>query len=693
VFLIRSPSYALFRLRSLQSGYGLMRFSVLSRLQVISDDGAQLRIPQQRQRGLLTVLILHGNQEISASRLTESLWDQDGSAAGTGALRTQIWALRKLLAPASRLHTGECGGYRLEVHPEELDVAEFRALAGQGRDALRTGDLPGAAGYLNKALALWREPPLADIPGTLAMGPVARRLLDERLAARELLNEAQLGLGRHVSLIPELREATAADPANERLWEQLMLALYGAGRTAEALAAYQQARTSVKAELGLEPGHGLQQLHRRILARDPEISRYGAAGVAGQQLGSPSGAATVSVLPRQPAPGPPRLLPPPGPVFVGRAAEIQELTGLLNARAATPGVTVVAAISGAAGVGKTALAVRWAHQAAGSFPDGQLYLNLNGFGPAGSPLTREDAASRMLEAMQVPPAAIPSSLDGRIGLFRTLLSQRSMLLVLDNARDANQVRPLLPGGAGSLVLVTSRSSLADLVALDGARAITLSVLTESEARQMVADRLGSNPAAADPAAAGQLIEACARLPLALAIATALIATRPGQSLTTVVSSLRSAASPLDILKAGAATADLRAVFGWSYQALRPQSAEMFRLLAGHPGPDISAASAAALTGLLSARVAEALAELADLHLLDEHVPGRFVFHSLLRLYAAEILGTADSPEERRAVGWRMRDYRAHATRAAARAISPAEPESAIAGPSPGVLTDPNEATA
>jgi DNA-binding SARP family transcriptional activator len=675
-----------------------MRFSVLSRLQVISDDGAQLRIPQQRQRGLLAVLILHGNQEISASRLTESLWDQDGSAAGTGALRTQIWALRKLLAPASRLHTGECGGYQLEVRPGELDVAEFRALAGQGRDALRTGDLPGAAGYLNKALALWREPPLADIPGTLAMGPVARRLLDERLAARELLNEAQLGLGRHVSLIPELREATAADPANERLWEQLMLALYGAGRTAEALAAYQQARTSVKAELGLEPGHGLQQLHRRILARDPEISRYGAAGVAGKQLGSPPGAATVSVLPRQqPAPGPPRLLPPPGPVFVGRAAEIQELTGLLDARAATPGVTVVAAISGAAGVGKTALAVRWAHQVAGSFPDGQLYLNLNGFGPAGSPLTREDAASRVLEALQVPPAAIPSSLDGRIGLFRTLLSQRSMLLVLDNARDANQVRPLLPGGAGSLVLVTSRSSLADLVALDGARAITLSVLTESEARQMVADRLGSNPAAADPASAGQLIEACARLPLALAIATALIATRPGQSLTTVVASLRSAASPLDILNAGAATADLRAVFGWSYQALRPQSARMFRLLAGHPGPDISAASAAALTGLPSARVAEALAELADLHLLDEHVPGRFVFHNLLRLYAAEILGSVDSPEECRAAGWRMRDYRTHTTRAAARAISPArnsaEPEPAVAGPSPDVLTDPNEATA
>jgi DNA-binding SARP family transcriptional activator len=628
-----------------------MRFSVLGRLQVISDDGAELHIPQPRQRGLLLVLLLHANQEMSVSRLIETLWGQDGSGAGAGALRTQVWALRRLLAPARRLHTGEYSGYQMEVRPGELDVAEFRRLAGQGRDALGSGDLPGAAGYLNGALALWREPLLADVPATLAMGPVAQRLLDERLAVRELLGEVRLGLGQHASLIPELRESTAADPANERLWEQLMLALHGAGRTAEALAAYRQARTSMKAELGLEPGHGLQRLHRRILADDPGLIRSSAAG---PPAGSPPEAEAGSALPRQPEPAglrpPPRLLPPPTPIFVGRAAELQELTGLLEAWSAAPGATMTATISGAAGVGKTALAVHWANQVARAFPDGQLYLNLNGFGPSGSPVTREGAVSRVLEAMQVPSAAIPSSLEGRIGLYRTLLSERRMLIVLDNARDAGQVRPLLPGGAGSLVLVTSRSSLAGLVALDGARTITLRVLTEPEARQMIADRLGPGPAAADPAATGQLIEACGRLPLALAIATALIAIRPARSLTTVVTSLRRAASRLDILNAGDATADLRTAFGRSYQALSPDAARMFRLLAKHPGPDISAVSAAGLAGLPSARAGEALTELADLHLLDEHVPGRFAFHDLLRLYAAEMHGTVDSAEERRATG-------------------------------------------
>lgn len=232
------------------------------------------------------MLLLHANQEMSAGRLTESLWDRAGSGIGPGALRTQVWALRKLLAPARRLHTGEHRGYRLEVRPGELDTAQFRQLAGQGRRALASADLPGAVSCLTQALALWGEPPLADVPATLAIGPVAQRLLDERTAARELLNGARLGLGQHASSIPELRESTAVDPANERLCEQLMLALHGAGRTAEALVAYQQARTSMQAELGLEPGHGLQQLHRRILADDPELGQFRTSPTAGQRRSS-----------------------------------------------------------------------------------------------------------------------------------------------------------------------------------------------------------------------------------------------------------------------------------------------------------------------------------------------------------------------------------------------------------------------
>ena len=258
-----------------------MEFSILGRLRVAGDDGAGVRISQPRQRGLLTVLLLHANQPMTVSRLTESLWDRDDSAVGPGALRTQIWALRKVLAPATRLHTAENGDYVLEVRPGELDVAQFRQLAAQGRAASESEDLSRAARFLSEALAMWREPPLTDVPATLAMARVTHRLLEERRVAQELLTDARLGLGQHASLIPDLRESTAADPASERLWEQLMLALHGAGRTAEALAAYQQARTSMQAELGLEPGSRLQQLHRRILAGDRRPGRPAAPGASG----------------------------------------------------------------------------------------------------------------------------------------------------------------------------------------------------------------------------------------------------------------------------------------------------------------------------------------------------------------------------------------------------------------------------
>ena len=263
-----------------------------------------------------------------------------------------------------------------------------------------------------------------------------------------------------------------------------------------------------------------------------------------------------------------------------------------------PGGTRIAVISGTAGVGKTALAVHWAHQIAGAFPGGQIYLNMNGSGPSGAPVTPLDAVSRVLDAMQVPGARMPFTLDGRIGLYRTLLAERRVLIVLDNARDADQVRPLLPGGAGCVAVITSRSPLAGLVALEGAKALTLDVLTTSEARLMVAERLGNRPAQAEPAAIDRLIEACARLPLALAIATALIGTRTGQSCGAAATSLgHDEGSRLDVLTTGETTTNLRAVLSWSYRALSPAATEMFRLLAEHPGPDISFAAATSLAGV------------------------------------------------------------------------------------------------
>ena len=609
----------------------LMRFSVLGRLEVVGDDGSECRIAQARQRGLLAVLLLHANEEISASRLTELLWDSDGRAVAPGALRTQIWALRKLLGPARRLHTGAYHGYRLEVRPGELDAVQFRQFAEQGRDALESGDLDGAVRCLSHALGLWGEPPLADVPATLAMGPVAQRLLDERAAARELLNQARLGLGEHAALIPELRESTAADPANERLWEQFMLALHGAGRSADALAAYQQARAAMQAELGLEPGHRLQQLHQRILAGDREMPAVPVA----------------SVVPRQ--------LPAPVRPFAGRTAELAALTGLLEDVGALS-ATVISVIGGTAGVGKTALAVHWAHQVADRFPDGQLYVNLRGFDPSGNPTPAVAAIRALLDALEVPADRIPANLDAQVGLYRSLVAGKRMLLVLDNARNAEQVRPLLPGGPGCLVVVTSRSDLAGLAAIEGARSMRLGLLTDAEAHTLLVARLGATRTETEPTAAGELVRLCARLPLALVIAAARVAARPQFRLRMLADELADTRSRLDALDAGDELASLRAVFSWSVGSLSASAARMFGLLGLHPGPDITVPAAASLAGAPLASARAALAELAEVSLTAEHAPGRFGLHDLLRAYAVEQARISGSESENREATGRMLDH-------------------------------------
>jgi tetratricopeptide (TPR) repeat protein/transcriptional regulator with XRE-family HTH domain len=378
----------------------------------------------------------------------------------------------------------------------------------------------------------------------------------------------------------------------------------------------------------------------------------------------------------------PRQLPSPLPHFVGRSDELRELNNLLTGSLGS-GATKVVAIRGTAGVGKTALAVYWAHRVAERFPDGQLFLNLNGYGPAGSPVAPLDAVSRLLEALQTPLARMPSSLDGRIGLYRSLVSYRSILIVLDNGKDADQVRPLLPAGGGCFVLVTSRSPMTGLVALDGARALNLKVFTDTEARCMVAARLAIAETSADSAVVERLIGACARLPLAMAIATALISSSPEQSLAGAAGDLTSGGNWLDALNTGEESGDLRSVFRWSYQALSPLAARMFRLLAEHPGPDIAVGAAASLAGITPAQARRALTELTDAHLVELAVPGRFAVHDLLRLYATEQLRFVDSPPDRRAAGQRMLDHYLHAAVRAAHAISPTRELVQLVPPAPG----------
>ena len=391
-----------------------------------------------------------------------------------------------------------------------------------------------------------------------------------------------------------------------------------------------------------------------------------------------TGLAKVLIVPRQ--------LPASVRQFVGRERELAELTGLLGQAGARP-AAVISAIGGTPGVGKTALAVYFGHQAAGLFPDGQLYVNLAGFGPSGSPLAPGQAVRGFLDALGIPPEHIPADLDGQAGLYRSLLAGRRMLVVLDNAADELQVRPLLPGSPGCLAVVTSRRQLAGLAATAGAVLITLGCLPQAEALQLLAARLGAGRVAAEPGAAADLVTLCAGLPLALAIAAARGAVRSGFLLAALAAELRDTAGRLDALDAGDPAASVRAVFSWSYQQLSTDAARMFRLLGLHPGPDTSAPAAASLAGIDEPAARRLLRELARAHLIAEHVPGRYAFHDLLRAYAAAQADDTDSAAEREAAVGRVLDHYLHTASPAALLLHPVRDLIALAPPSPGAVPE------
>ncbi len=398
--------------------------------------------------------------------------------------------------------------------------------------------------------------------------------------------------------------------------------------------------------------------------------------------------AAPAARPGEGQPPRPFQLPPAVAHFTGRTAELQILTGLADTAAAAGGAVVITAIGGTAGIGKTALAVHWAHQEADRFPDGQLYLNLQGFDPSGGPVQPAAAVRCLLEALAVPAARIPSGVQAQTGLYRSLLAGKTMLIVLDNARDAAQVRPLLPGTPGSMVLVTSRRQLTGLAAADGASLVTLDVLGSDEARTLLARRLGSGRIAAEPAAVSDLIGQCARLPLALNIAAALAAAQPARLLAALAGDLRGQRAPLAALDTGDPASSIRTVFSWSYQSLDPAPARMFRLLGLHPGPDITAPAAASLAGTGDGQARQALRDLAAAHLIGEHAPGRYAFHDLLREYAAEQAARCDDAAARLAALSRMADHYLHTATAAAALLCPGRDLLPLPGPCPGAAPEP-----
>jgi len=612
-------------------------------------DGAVRPVPGRRRKAVLAALALQPAQVVSTDLLIEIVWGDAPPATAGNTLQSHVSFLRRALGGRAAIRARP-PGYSLDLSDEATDVQTAERLI---RDGTRCEDPRQGAARLQSAVDLWRGHSLADVADLPWFDDHARRLEQLHLHAQQSLMQARLALGQHAQLVTGLESLRREHPLHEEIHRLLILALYRAGRQADALAAYRALRRTLDAELGIEPGPALRGLHAAILRQDPSLDLTPAAA---------AGAAASAGLPA------PAQLPPAIASFSGREGELARLDELLHAAAAAGpargGAAVISAVSGTAGVGKTALAVHWAHRVRQSFPDGQLYANLRGFDPGGSVADPAEAMRGFLDALGVPAGRVPAGLEAQTGLYRSLLADRRVLVVLDNARDADQVRPLLPVAAGCLTLVTSRNRLTSLAVSEGARLLTVDLLAPAEARGLLAGRLGQRRAAAEPAAVDEIVAQCAGLALALAIAAARAVVEPRSPLAALADDLRETAGRLDAQDGADPAARVRAVFSQSYRALSAGAAVMFRLLGLHPGPDVALPAAAGLAGLTRRQARELLDELIRGHLLTEPVPGRYAFHDLLRAYAAELATAHDSDEERRTATRRMLDHYLHTAHAA-----------------------------
>jgi DNA-binding SARP family transcriptional activator/tetratricopeptide (TPR) repeat protein/DNA-binding XRE family transcriptional regulator len=633
-----------------------------------------------QQRAVLGLLAIHPGHALHRETIIDAVWERRPPASAVAMVQSYVSQLRRLLG--DRLLVSDGTSYRLVVSASQLDALEFADLARRARDAAAAGDPVAACDLFQQAAALWRGEPLADV-GLLRRHPALTELAQQQATLILDYAAATAAAGFPDRVLPQLRALTARSPLDERAHARLMLSLAGSGQQAAALAVFDDLRQRLDEELGITPGPDLTDAHLRVLRGQPEHGR------AAQEAGPPAaaGPARADGLARTPAPRAvvPRQLPAVAAGFTGRSRELAELAESLVPRAGT-GTVVISAIGGMAGIGKTALAVYWAHQVAAEFPDGQLYVNMRGFGPA-DPVPADEAVRGFLDALSVPVDQIPADPAAWSGLYRSLMANRRMLVVLDNVRDEQQARPLLPGASDCLVIVTSRHELAGLVAVEGAGLLTLDLLTLADARALLVARLGADRAAAEPDAVAEITRLCAHLPLALAVTAARAAARPRFSLAALARELRDARHRLDALDTGDPTASVRAVFSWSYQQLSPPEAAMFRMLGLDPGPDIAATAAASLAGVSPAEADRTLAALTRTHLITEHAPGRFALHDLLRAYATDLGAAIDDDRARRDALHRLLDHYTHTARAAALLLSPVREPVPIEAPQPGVTPE------
>ncbi|WP_367132333.1 BTAD domain-containing putative transcriptional regulator [Saccharothrix sp. HUAS TT1] len=636
-----------------------MLFRVLGVVDLLRSDGARVPVEARKPRVLLSTLLLHVDEWVSVERLVDALWPGGPPPSAEQNVKTYVWKLRRLLAedPSDDRISGGRAGYRLRVADHELDARRFEDLVRTGRRHGEEGLHREAAAALAEAVGLWRGEPFGDLVGP-DVESVRTGLGERLLAAREGHAAALSAMGAHEEAVVALTDLVGRHPFRERLRGSLMTALYRAGRQADALDVYDEGRVLLDRELGLRPGAELRGLHLDILNQNLAVDRDPGA--------------------------PPRPKPAQVPAavvgFTGRAGHLAELDALLD-RADDRQPPPIAVVTGTGGVGKTALVLFWAHRVRDRFPDGQLYVNLRGYDPE-LPVGPGDALSGFLRALGVDSRDIPQDVAERAARFRSLLSGRRVLVVLDNARTAAQVRPLLPGSPGCLAVVTSRDSLRGLIATEGAHRCRLDLLPADEARDLLVALIGDR-AAADPAAVDALAASCARLPLALRLAAELATGRPSASLADLGGELtgeQDRLDPLDLLDDdGDPHAALRSAFSWSYRQLGPAAARVFRLLGAHPCHELGVAAITALTGGPARRHVDVLVRA---HLVEQTADDRFQMHDLLRSYARELAAEVDGEAGRREALTALADHYVTKVGAAMRLYDPAqhgEPTAPTAG--------------
>ncbi|MBB4980897.1 MULTISPECIES: AfsR/SARP family transcriptional regulator [Streptomyces] len=635
-----------------------MEFRLLGPEEVLHE-GQPVPISAAKHRALLTMFLLRSDRVVMTEDLIDGLWGTNPPKTARTTLHNYIRRLRKvLLACGSDPLLTEPGGYVLRLESHWLDVHAFDDLVAQAEGAQERGDLVAASQLQRRALGLWRGKALEGTASRYLAEVEAPRLEEARRSAFEKLMDIDLRLGRHNALLGEMRRELAREPLRERLRSQYMLALYRAGRRADALDVYREGRRVLVKELGLEPGPALREMERAILADSPALA-------------APTAAASRAAVSRNAGQvPPPRQLPPGTAHFTGRGAHLRALDEWAGA-SGTHGPMVITAIDGQGGMGKTALAVHWGHSARARYPDGQLYIDMRGYATT-RPVTSVEALASFLYALGIPADRIPDDPDRAAGLYRTLLAEKRVLVVIDNARSADQVRPLLPGTPGSHVVVTSRDVLAGLVVRDSARHLGVDALAPEEAAELLERLLGASVVAAEPEATAELARLCWYVPLALRVSAVNVREAGGdRPVAGHVDRLRDEDRRLAALSVPDDEAsNLQAVLSLSYLSLSPDERRLFRRLGLVPGPTITVAGASALLGLPVARTAQLLRRLVAVHLVGQTDPDAYGLHDLLRLFAESNAAADESPEERAAALRRLYDYYLAGVRAGARLLYP-----------------------